>query len=132
MAIFPQEMMENAEMSLESVAAKLTYFHIQLHLLHWQTTSFAEHKALGSLYETVGDMKDDIGEKLMGYANRRVKVFKLEPLSPENSTAVVSSLMAFAYNLIEWAEANHYCDIENLAQSLSGEAAKTKYLLTLK
>jgi len=132
MAIFPQEMMENAEMSLESVAAKLTYFHIQLHLLHWQTTSFAEHKALGSLYETVGDMKDDIVEKLMGYANRRVKVFKLEGLSEGNSVAVVNSLLTFAYNLIEWAEANHYCDIENLAQSLSGEAAKTKYLLTLK
>jgi len=132
MAIFPQEMIDNKEMSIESVAAKLTYFQIQLQLLHWQTTSYAEHQALGSLYDFVGDMKDDIVEKIMGYANRRVKAFKLEALSPENSTAVVNSLLSFAYNLIEWAEANHYCDIENLAQSLSGEAAKTKYLLTLK
>ena len=132
MAIFPKEMMGNAEMNLESVAAKLTYFQIQIQLIHWQTKSYAEHQALGSLYDFVGDMKDDIVEKIMGYANRRVKVFKLEAFSPENPQAVVNSLITYAYKLIEWAEANQYCDIENLAQSLSGEAAKTKYLLTLK
>ena len=132
MAIFPQEMMGNTEMSVESVAAKLTYFQIQLKLLHWQTASYAEHKALDSIHDFVGDMKDDIVEKLMGYTNRRVKLFKLEPLSADNSVAVVNTLLTFAYNLIEWAGANHYCDIENLAQSLSGEAAKCKYLLTLK
>jgi len=132
MAIFPQEMMGNADMNLESVAAKLTYFQVQLHLLHWQTTSYAEHQALGSLYDFVGDMKDEIVEKIMGYANRRVKVFKLEAFSPENPQAVVNSLITFAYKLIKWAEVNEYCDIENLAQSLSGEAAKCKYLLTLK
>jgi Family of unknown function (DUF5856) len=132
MTIFPKEMMGNADMSLESVTAKLTYFQVQLHLLHWQTTSFAEHKALDTIYSFVVDFTDEVVEKLMGYANRRVKVFKLEPLSQENSLAVINSIIAFAYTLIEWAEANHYCDIENLAQSLSGEAAKTKYLLTLK
>jgi len=132
MSIFPKEMMGNADMSLESVAAKLTYFQVQLHLLHWQTTSFAEHKALDTIYSFVVDFTDEVVEKLMGYANRRVKVFKLEPLSSDNSLAVINSIIAFAYTLIEWAEANHYCDIENLAQSLSGEAAKTKYLLTLK
>ena len=132
MTIFPKEMMGNADMSLESVAAKLTYFQVQLHLLHWQTTSFAEHKALDTIYSFVVDFTDEVVEKLMGYANRRVKVFKLEPLSSDNSLAVINSIIAFAYTLIEWAEANHYCDIENLAQSLSGEAAKTKYLLTLK
>ena len=132
MAIFPQEMMGNAEMSLESVAAKLTHFQIQIQLIHWQTKSYAEHQALGSLYDFVGDMKDDIVEKIMGYANRRVKPFKVEALSEIDCVTMVNNLITFAYNLIEWAKVNHYCDIENLAQSLSGEAAKTKYLLTLK
>lgn len=124
--------MDNAEMSLESVAAKLTYFQVQLQFLHWQTHSFAEHQALGGLYDFVGKLKDEIVEKLMGYANRRVGNFRLEAISSgESSSTVVNSLVTFAYNLIEWAGENHYCDIENLAQSLSGEAAKTKYLLTL-
>lgn len=133
-SLFPEDMMRSSgsEMTLESVAAKLTYFHEQLHLLHWQTQSFAEHQALGGLYDYVHDFKDGVIEKLMGYAGRRVKAFKIEPLSDTaNANAVVSELVTFAHQLEEWAEANVYCDVENLAQSLSGEAAKTKYLLTL-
>lgn len=132
-SLFPQEMMKNSgsEMSLESVASKLTYFHEQLHLLHWQTSSYAEHQALGGLYDYVHDFKDDVVEKLMGYTGKKPGVFKLEPLSAATSVSVVSELISYAHELMEWAEANKYCDVENLAQSLSGEAAKTKYLLTL-
>jgi hypothetical protein len=32
---------------------------------------------------------------------------------------------------MNFADSNDYLEISNLAQSLSGEAAKTKYLLTL-
>ena len=39
--------------------------------------------------------------------------------------------MVFAKELEEWAEEKEYCDIENIAQGLSGEAAKVIYLLTL-
>jgi hypothetical protein len=39
--------------------------------------------------------------------------------------------MGFASSLKSFAESNGYHDIANLADSLSGEAAKTKYLLTL-
>lgn len=132
-SLFPEEMLKSSggEMSLESVASKLTYFHEQLHLLHWQTSSYAEHKALGGLYDYVHDFKDDVIEKLMGYTGKKPGVFKLEPLSAATSVSVVSELINYAHQLMEWAEANRYCDVENLAQSLSGEAAKTKYLLTL-
>ncbi len=131
MSIFPSEM-TNAELTLEGVASKLTSFQLQLQLLHWQTTSFAEHKATDALYEFVSGFKDDVMEKLMGYANRRVKAYPLLPLTADNSLSVVNSILTFSYSLEKWAEANKYCDIENLAQELSGSAAKTKYLLTLK
>jgi hypothetical protein len=133
-SLFPEEMIKSSSegLTLESIAAKLTYFHEQLHLLHWQTTSFAEHKALGKLYEFIQDFKDEAVEKLMGYMGRRVKAFKIEPLSDgANAMAVVSAVQTFAYDLEEWAEENKYCDIENMAQDLSGKAAQTKYLLTL-
>jgi hypothetical protein len=39
--------------------------------------------------------------------------------------------MDFSSNLKRYAESNSYHDIANLADALSGEAAKTKYLLTL-
>jgi DNA-binding ferritin-like protein len=130
-SLFPQEMLSSGEMSLESIASKLTYFHEQLHLLHWQTTSYAQHKALGKLYEYVQDFKDGVIEKLMGYTGKRPSAYKIDPLGNSNATAVVSELMSFSSSLKSYAESNGYHDISNLADALSGEAAKTKYLLTL-
>lgn len=125
-------MMQGTELSMESVAAKLTHFHEQLHLIHWQTQSYAEHMAIGGLYDYVHDFKDGVMEKLMGYTGRRVKAFKIDPLSDTLScTIVVSELISFSQELMKWAESNGYWDVSNLAQSLSGEAAKTRYLLTL-
>lgn len=131
-SLFPEEMIKSSgEMSLETIAARLTYFHEQLHLLHWQTQGYAEHQALGALYDYVHDFKDGVIEKLMGYMNKRPGVYKMEPLTQTTSNAVVSELLTFASNLKSFAERNGYHDISNLADSLSGEAAKTRYLLTL-
>ena len=133
-SLFPSDMLKsgNGEMTLEGIAGKLTYFHEQLHLLHWQTQSYAEHQDLGGLYDYVHDFKDGVIEKLMGYMGRRPKAHKIEPLSDGvSSTIVVSELMNFASSLKSFAESNGYHDISNLADALSGEAAKTKYLITL-
>jgi DNA-binding ferritin-like protein len=136
-SLFPQEMMEGmggSSLNLDSIAAKLTHFVDQLHLLHWQTTSYAEHQALGGLYDKVFDLKDEIVEKIMGYSGKRPKAMKHEMLRDYSigiSNSVVSDLISFAKDLEEYGEANNMCDIENIAQSLSGEAAKVKYLLTL-
>jgi DNA-binding ferritin-like protein len=130
-SLFPEEMMKSGELNLETIAGKLTYFHEQLHLLHWQTTSYAQHKALGKLYEYVQDFKDGVVEKLMGYTGKRPGVYKIEALSSADSNSVVTALMDFSSNLKRYAESNSYHDIANLADALSGEAAKTKYLLTL-
>jgi hypothetical protein len=132
-SLFPEDMMKSsgAEMTLESIASKLTYFHEQLHLTHWQTTSYAEHQALGSLYDYVHDFKDGVVEKLMGYTGKRPNAYKIEPLTNCTGAQCVSDLMNFASELKMYGERNSFHDICNLADSLSGEAAKTKYLLTL-
>ena len=136
-SLFPEEMMGSygtSSLNLDGIAAKLTHFVDQLHLLHWQTTSYAEHQALGGLYDKVFDFKDEIVEKIMGYSGKRPKAIKhdmLRDYSIGMANSVVSDLISFAKELEEYGEANNMCDIENIAQSLSGEAAKTKYLLTL-
>tara|TARA_R110000868_G_scaffold14285_16_gene66471 strand:- start:1749 stop:2177 length:429 start_codon:yes stop_codon:yes gene_type:complete len=137
-SLFPDDMMESlgsgSSLNLDSIATKLTHFVDQLHLLHWQTTSYAEHQALGGLYDKVFDFKDEIVEKIMGYTGRRPKAMKhdiLRDYSIGMANSVVSDLMSFSKELEEYAESNSMPDICNIAQSLSGEAAKTKYLLTL-
>ena len=132
--LFPDDMknkMASSELSLESIAAKLTYFHEQLHLTHWQTTSYAEHKALGKLYEYVQDFKDEVVEKLMGYTGKRPAAYKIEPLTNCTGMQCATDLMSFASSLKMYGEKNRFHDVCNLADALSGEAAKTKYLLTL-
>jgi len=132
-SVFPEQMMESSSgaMTLESIAGKLDYFHLQLHLIHWQTHSIAEHEAVGSLYDYVHGFKDDVIEKLMGYTGKRPKAYKIEPLKEATSPEVVKDLSKFAYQLYLWAGENDYCDVENMAQELSGKANKTLYLLTL-
>ena len=135
LSIFPDIMnpskVATEVLTLETIASKLTYFQEQVHLLHWQTNSYAEHKALGSLYEYIQEFKDDLIEKLMGYIGRKPAVYKLEPLSTSTSNVVVDELISFAKLLKEYGEMNCYQDVCNLSDSLSGETAKTKYLLTL-
>jgi len=130
-SLFPDEMMKSGELNLETIAGKLTYFHEQLHLTHWQTKSYAEHQALGGLYDYVQDFKDGVIEKLMGYTGKRPAPYKIEPLINCTGNECVSNLLSFASSLKSYAEANSFHDISNLADALSGEAAKTKYLLTL-
>lgn len=132
--IFPKSMMNMSSeegLSIETIAGKLTYFHEQLHLLHWQTTSYAEHQALGSLYDFVHDFKDGVMEKIMGYTGKRPGVFKIPELSNCTPESCVDDLMSFATQLKGYGDMNGFHDIGNLADALSGEAAKTKYLLTL-
>jgi DNA-binding ferritin-like protein len=134
-SFFPEEMMisssSSEELTLETIAGKLTYFHEQLHLTHWQTTSYAEHKALGKLYEYVQDFKDDIIEKLMGYTGKRPAPYKIEPLTNCTGMQCTLDLLSFASQLKSYGEVNKFHDVCNLADALSGESAKTKYLLTL-
>jgi hypothetical protein len=132
-SLFPKEMISKAvvDLSLDSIAAKLTYFHEQLHLLHWQTTSYAEHQATGALYDYVHDFKDGLIEKIMGYTGKRPSPYKIEPLTNCTANQCVSDLLAFASQLKQYGEKNSFHDVCNLADSLSGEAAKVRYLLTL-
>jgi hypothetical protein len=131
--LFPKEMGSKASMdlSLESIAAKLTYFHEQLHLTHWQTTSYAEHQATGALYDYVHDFKDGLIEKIMGYTGKRPAPYKIEALTNCTAIQCVTDILSFASQLKTYGEKNSFHDVCNLADSLSGEAAKTKYLLTL-
>ncbi len=132
-SLFPDDMMKSSSegLTLESIAAKLTYFHEQLHLTHWQTKSYAEHQATGALYDYVHDFKDGLIEKIMGYTGKRPGPYKIEPLINCTGMQCASDLLSFASELKAYGEKNAYHDVCNLADSLSGEAAKTKYLLTL-
>jgi DNA-binding ferritin-like protein len=133
-SLFPQEMLSSGELSLDSIKAKLNYFELQVHELHWQTFGLGEHEALGDLYNTIFSFKDEIVEKIMGYMGVRTKAMPIEAIknySPGLPDQVVKDLISFAKQLENFGQSNNMPDIENIAQSLSGDAAKIRYRLTL-
>lgn len=133
-SIFPQEMLSSNTLSLDKIKAKLNYFELQLHELHWQTTNYAEHQALSTIYDKVFDLKDEIVEKIMGYSGIRTKATPVEQIkdwAPGVSKQVVNDLKIFAKQLEEFGESNNMPDIENISQTLSGLASQTSYRLTL-
>ena len=136
-SLFPLEMMESnapSSLNLDSIKAKLNYFELQLHELHWQTRGLGEHNALGIIYDKVFDLKDEIVEKIMGYTGTRTKAMPVQQIKdylPGIAEQVVKELKSFANELEGYGESNNMPDIENIAQSLSGDAAQTLYRLTL-
>lgn len=123
------------ELTPELIQGKLFSFRTQAHKFHLDTRSLAQHKALGKLYGSIGDFTDSISEKIMGYQNgKRIGVSKTEEIKPYSEEAVntmVKEGIEFAKRLEDWATKKNYADIQNIAQSLSGQFAQTAYLLTL-
>ena len=49
---------------------KFLELHNQLKVYHWQTDSYAQHKAFGETYEELGDLIDSFMEEIMGKYGR--------------------------------------------------------------
>jgi DNA-binding ferritin-like protein len=119
-------------LTTEEIAGRLAFFHEQIHMIHWETRSFAEHKATGGFYEFLQDFKDEVIEKIMGYTGKRIQSLKIEAISAKaDSMKIVEDVLKFSKDLENYGDTNKFGDICNMAQALSGEAAKMKYLLTL-
>lgn len=134
--IFPEEMLSSSggELTLDVIKAKLNYFELQAHEYHWQTRELGEHEATGDLYNNIFSVKDEIVEKIMGYLGVRTKampVVTIKNYSIGSSEQLANEIIIFAKQLESFGSMNNMPDIENIAQSLSGDTAKIKYRLTL-
>jgi hypothetical protein len=69
---------------------------------------------------------------MMGYTGKRIQSLKIELMGNKaDAITVADQVMKFSKELESFGDSKGYGDISNLAQSLSGETAKLKYLLTL-
>jgi hypothetical protein len=132
-SLFPEEMLKSsAELSLEGIASRLTYFTLQTWLIHWQTGSFAEHKNTDEVYSFLNGFKDSLMEKLMGYTGRKARSFKFIPTTDNaDFISLLTEMKGFAQELQNYATSNGYTDVENMSQELSGVSVKALFLSTL-
>ena len=107
----------------------------QVKINHWQTKSFARHKAFDKLYEGLVDLTDTFAEAAMGKYGR----FKLEE---EDKTIKIVNLSELDLKemletskeaLIQWTEEfdPKDTDLMNIRDEILGLLNKITYLLTL-
>jgi hypothetical protein len=111
----------------------LMNYQQQLRGLHFQTKSYARHKAYGKTYEKLDDFVDSFAEISMGkygkieFKNASLTIYDIE--SPELSdylSGVVEYLNSITDKLDETDT-----DLLNLRDEILAETNKLKYLLTL-
>ena len=123
--------MENSEIILT-----LVQIQTQFRFLHWQTTSYAKHKAYGDIYESLDGTIDEFVESCMGKHGRpkyaggyQITGDDIEEISLQN---FIDSTCEFLIGFTEIFDQQLDSDLLNLRDEMLGDINKLKYLLTLK
>lgn len=123
--------MENSDVIL-----KLVEVQQQLRFLHWQTKSFAKHKAYGEIYSNLDEHIDSYVEICMGKHGRpsyksgyQINGQDISELSLQK---FIDETVSFLIGFNEELDPKEDSDLLNIRDEMMGEFNKLKYLLTLK
>jgi hypothetical protein len=107
----------------------------QLRIFHWQSTTFAQHKAFGKAYEDLGDLVDDFVEVYMGkYGKLKAKLtynIELDNFS-DNYVEYVDNYISYLTGINSELDATKDTDLLNIRDEMLAVLNRLKYLLTLK
>jgi hypothetical protein len=107
----------------------------QLRIYHWQTESYAEHKALDETYSTLNELIDEFIEGFQGkYAKIRSKEgFSLQLENYNGSmSGFIDKNIEFLTTMDKNLEEGYNQELLNLRDEMVESLQKLKYLLTLK
>ena len=107
----------------------------QLKVYHWQTKSYAEHKAFGEAYESLDELIDTFVEVYMGkngVPKARLK-FDIEIDNyDENHVEFVKSFIQELFNMRRELNPDTDTELQNIVDEMTATLEKLLYLLTLK
>jgi hypothetical protein len=75
--------------SLTELVMDLLHSATVTHIMHWQTTSYAQHIALGEFYQAIPDLVDAVVEAYQGKNNVILMNFPIEMDSYEDMTPLL-------------------------------------------
>lgn len=115
------------------VKQKLFEVRAVVHDLHLNSTSFAEHKALGELYESWGGLLDSFLETYYGKYERIKGTIDIQSSTDINVNSYLSKVKMFLDNDINTiVDENNDSDLCNIIAEMKQIVNHTTYLLTLK
>jgi hypothetical protein len=118
---------------VENIVDHLISYQQQFRILHWQTKSYARHKAYGDFYDSFSGLMDDFIETHMGKYGRVKTGGKIE-ISNMNDVQIKDYLEEIEQFLIELSEEydeRKDSDLLNIRDEMLASVNKLKYLLTL-
>jgi hypothetical protein len=107
----------------------------QLRVFHWQSDTYAQHKAFGKAYDDLGDLIDQFVEVYSGKFGKPKAKFKYSlTLSNFEGDYVefIDSSIAFLDEFNAEFDSNKDSDLLNIRDEMKGVLNRLKYLLTLK
>jgi hypothetical protein len=100
-----------------------------VHLAHWRTKSYAQHKALGSFYDKIIDLTDKLVEANMGAAGKVIAEFDVPELKP------VKDILKHLSEEVAWIDENrseiasNIPALENIVDEITALYLSTIYKL---
>jgi hypothetical protein len=120
-------------MTPSKVQQKLFEARDQIHLIHLNTTSHAEHKALNQFYEDWLDQVDKFIETFQGKYGRIGGTYSVEVNSGTIARTYLIELMAYLNDdILTIIDPVVDSDLDNIIADMKQLVNQTLYLLTLK
>jgi len=119
---------------MNQIIEQLLHLQLQSKIFHWQTTSYAQHSAFGSFYDSLDSHIDKLVEVFQGRYNTRLTFGKALQLKNMQEVNVLESLTRCVI-LLETDFPTHCTEQDtelfNIRDEILSEINKLKYLLTL-
>jgi len=125
----------------DSFVKELLGIQDQVKVFHWQTTSYASHKALGEYYDSLSALIDSFVEQYQGQFGRTP--IKGSPLRSDliglSDLKAEEQIVVFVKNVWQWLtqlrqnteREGNTTNLQNILDEMIGETSKLKHLLTL-
>jgi hypothetical protein len=113
-------------------ASTMLGFVMQIHVFHWLTTSYSQHKTLGDLYDGIHDLTDTFMETYMGKYGRNMSTSagSVITYNPTSLNETISSFEAFLSSLSTELDPAD-TDLLNIRDEMLALVHSTQYFLTL-
>ena len=117
---------------MQNLASTLLGFVVQIHVYHWLTTSYAQHKTLGDLYDGIHDLTDNFMEVYMGKRGRDIGASAASVINynTANLNESISAFEAFLINMTNELDSSD-TDLMNIRDEMLALVHASQYLLTL-
>jgi flagellar basal body rod protein FlgB len=119
----------------EKIQTAMLQMQHQYKILHWQTTSFSQHKSFDEIVSSLVENTDEFIETYMGKYGRVIAVntfnITLANYKDTDFMALTDKYIEFLIGLSNILDASKDSDLLNIRDEILGSLNQLKYLLTL-